>query len=124
MTTARNYLTAHSTGSHREIGATSSPGRFSLALEKRPGDEVGIGGGIQIPERLLQSLLTFLTPPPESPGGLALGLLLSLWKSLLLQIPDNIYVTICLIPLNNKFKLTLVSHSRFNFKVVIWIINI
>ena len=67
--------------------------RFSLALEKRPGDEVGSGGGIQIPERLLQSLLTFLTPPQESPGGLALGLLLSLWKSLLLQIPDNIYVT-------------------------------
>ena len=95
MTTARNYLTAHSTGSQRGIGATSSPGRFSLAFEKRPGDEVGIGGGggIQIPERLLQSLLTFLTPPPESPGGLALGLLLSLWKSLLLQIPDNIYVT-------------------------------
>ena len=94
MTTARNYLTAHSTGSQRGIGATSSPGRFSLALEKRPGDEVGIGGGIQIPERLLQSLLTFLTPPSESPGAeLALGLLLSLWKSLLLQIPDNIYVT-------------------------------
>ena len=93
MTTASNYLTAHLTGSHRGIGATSSPGRFSLALEKRPGDEVGSGGGIQIPERLLQSLLTFLTPPPESPVGLALGLLLSLWKSLLLQIPDNIYVT-------------------------------
>ena len=123
MTTARNYLTAHSTGSHREIGATSSPGRFSLALEKRPGDEVGIGGGIQIPERLLQSLLTFLTPPPESPGGLALGLLLSLWKSLLLQFLI-IFTLLCLIPLNNKFKLTLVSHSRFNFKVVIWIINI
>jgi len=71
VTTARNDLTAHSTGSHRGIGATSSPGRFSLALEKRPGDEVGIGGGIQIPERLLQSLLPFLTPPPESPGRLA-----------------------------------------------------
>ena len=69
MTTASNYLTAHLTGSHRGIGATSSPGRFSLALEKRPGDEVGIGGGIQIPERLLQSLLTFLIPPPESPGA-------------------------------------------------------
>ena len=50
MTTARNDLTAHSTGSQRGIGATLSPGRFSLAFEKRPGDEVGIGGGIQIPE--------------------------------------------------------------------------
>ena len=120
MTTASNYLTAHLTGSHRGIGATSSPGRFSLALEKRPGDEVGSGGGIQIPERLLQSLLTFLTPPPESPGGLALGLLLSLLSCKFLII----FTLLCVILLNNKFKLTLVSHSRLNFKVVTWIINI
>ena len=35
-----------------------------------------------------------------------------------------IFTLLCLIPLNNKFKLTLVSHSRLNFKVVTWIINI
>ena len=33
-------------------------------------------------------------------------------------------VIIIIIPLNNKFKLTLVSHSRLDFKVVTWIINI
>ena len=35
----------------RGVGATSSPGRFSLALEvgreKRPGDEVGVGGACE-----------------------------------------------------------------------------
>ena len=34
-------------------------------------------------------------------------------------------VIIIIIPLNNKYKLTLVSHSRLDFKVVTtWIINI
>ena len=41
-------LTAQSTGSHR-----------------------GIGGGIQIPETWLQTLLPFPAPPPERPGELA-----------------------------------------------------
>ena len=41
-------LTSQSTGSHR-----------------------GIGGGIQIPEMLLQALLPFPAPPPERPGELA-----------------------------------------------------
>ena len=41
-------LTTLSTGSHREIG-----------------------GGIQIPETLLQTLLPFPAPPPECPGELA-----------------------------------------------------
>ena len=41
-------LTALSTGSHREIG-----------------------GGIQIPETLLQTILPFPAPPPERPGELA-----------------------------------------------------
>ena len=35
----------------RGLGATSSPGRFFLALEvgreKRPGDEVGVGGACE-----------------------------------------------------------------------------
>ena len=40
-------LTARSTGSHR-----------------------GTGGGIQIPETLLNALLPFPAPPPQSPGEL------------------------------------------------------
>ena len=41
-------MTAQSTGSHR-----------------------GIGGGIEIPETLLEALLPFPSPPPERPGELA-----------------------------------------------------
>ena len=43
-------LTAQSTGSHR-----------------------GIGGGIQIPETLLQALFPFPTPPQERPESLLAG---------------------------------------------------
>ena len=96
MTTASNYLTAHLTGSHRGIGATSSPGRFSLALEKRPGDEVGMEVEVELKFQRRSCNLSFLSSlrrkkAPE-PSLLA-GYRLSLWKSLLLQIPDNIYVT-------------------------------
>ena len=35
------------------------------------GSKRGIGGGIQIPEKELQALLSFPTPPPERPGELA-----------------------------------------------------